>query len=105
MFVSSALFVAPAVLDATGYSVGPAVLNDDAGIFCPFEYSLLSSIQSLNADGISSPDVHVGGPNACKAWATGASDKLYKKTKADLEGLFENMSELERKHAKARLLS
>ena len=105
LFVSSALLVAPAVLDATGYSVGPAVLNGDAAIFCPFEYSLQSSIQSLSVDGISSPDFHVGGPNACKAWATGASEKLYKKTKADLEAIFENMPELERKHAKARLLS
>ena len=33
VFVSSALLVAPAVLDATGYSIGPAVLSDDAGIF------------------------------------------------------------------------
>ena len=35
LFVSSALLVAPAVLDATGYSIGPAVLSDDAGISAP----------------------------------------------------------------------
>ena len=81
LFVSSALLVAPAVLDATGYSIGPAILSGDAGIFCPFEYSLQHSIQSLNANGISSPDFRVGGPTAGKAWATGPSEKLYKKPK------------------------
>ena len=35
-FASSALLVVPAVLDATGYSIGPAVLSDDAGIFSAY---------------------------------------------------------------------
>ena len=74
-------------------------------LLCLFEYSFQGSIQSLSANGISSPDLRVGGPNAGKAWATGASEKLYKKTKADLEAIFENMPELERKYAKTRVLS
>ena len=52
-----------------------------------------------------SPDFQVGGPNAGRAWASGASEKLYKKTKADLEAIFENIPELERKYDKARVLS
>ena len=55
--------------------------------------------------GISRPDFESPGPIASKAWATGVAEKLYKKTTAELAASFDNLPEVECKHAKARLLS
>ena len=54
LFVSSALLVAPAVHAATGLHVRPAdpAAQDDAEIFCPFEFQLHTSLETLEEQGI-----------------------------------------------------
>ena len=106
LFVSSSLLVAPAVLDATGTRLAPAADDaDENDLFCPVEHSLRSCIENLQLAGISRPDFESPGPIASKAWATGVAEKLYKKTTAELAASFDNLPEVECKHAKARLLS
>ena len=84
LFVSSAMLVAPAVHAATGFSVAPASMNtqDDDASFSSFEYALRTSIENLSAEGISSPNFDVAGPIPATKWASGASEKLYKRTSA-----------------------
>ena len=106
LFVSSSLLVAPAVLDATGIRLAPAAVDADENDFsCPAEHSLRSCIDDLQLAGISKPDFDLPDPIASKAWATGAAEKLSKRTTAELAASFENLPEVECKHAKARLLS
>ena len=106
LFVSSSLLVAPAVLDATGIRLEPAADDaDENDQFCPAEHSLRSCIDDLQLAGISKPDFDFAGPIASKTWATGVAEKLAKKTTAELAASFENLPEVECKHAKARLLS
>ena len=58
LFVSSALLIAPAVHAATGLHVRPAdpAAQDDAEIFCPFEFQLETSLETLEEQGIARPD-------------------------------------------------
>ena len=105
LFVSSAMLVAPAVHAATGYSIEPVPMgtHDDDDTFSPFEYSLRSSIENLNAEGISPRKFGVAGPIPARKWASGASEKLYKKTKIALLESLGNLPEEECKYSKARI--
>ena len=89
LFVSSSLLIAPAVLDATGIRLAPAAVDADENDFsCPAEHSLRSCIDDLQLAGISKPDFDLPGPIASKAWATGAAEKLSKRTTAELAASF-----------------
>ena len=109
LFVSSAMLVAPAVADATGFAVAPsepnAEIEGEDDTFSPFESCLRSCITDLHSQGISKPDFQHANPASAKSWADGASERLSKKTKADLVALFENLPEVDCENAKARLLS
>ena len=78
LFVSSALLVAPAVHAATGLHVRPAdpAAQGDAEIFCPFEFQLQTSLETLEEQGIARPDFERIGPADASVWADGVAEKF-----------------------------
>ena len=69
LFVSSAMLVAPAVADATGFAVAPsepnAEIEGEDDTFSPFESCLQSCITDLHSQGISKPNFLTRKPGLC----------------------------------------
>ena len=107
LFVSSALLVAPAVHAATGLHVRPAdpAAQDDAEIFCPFEFQLQTSLETLEEQGIARPDFERIGPADASVWADGVAEKFSIKSRQDLDTMFEDLPARERDYHKARIKS
>ena len=107
LFVSSALQVAPAVHAATGLPLRPAdpAAQNDAEIFCPFEYQLRTSLESLEARGITLPDFENIGPADAPVWADSVAENFSIKSREDLDAMFEDLPARDRDYHKARVKS
>ena len=103
LYVSSALLVAPAVLAATGESLGSVAPDAIEGR--TYESSLSSSIHDLVAHGCSRPDFGNGGSVSAKVWADSISLKFNKILKARIDHLHQMLPLADCKRARARIKS